>query len=70
MRVVKSFNSNIHRFKAGADIPADADLRPHTVETLKAGGFIAEDRQDPPPVPAGLPVAAAKPADAKGDAPA
>lgn len=39
--VKKAFNTTLQRFKEGDAVPADADLSPHTIESLKAGGFIA-----------------------------
>lgn len=41
LTVKKPFNSALQRFKAGDDIPDDANLFPHTAESLAAGGFIA-----------------------------
>jgi hypothetical protein len=41
----KDFTTTIHRFKAGAVIPDDAVLEPHTVESLKAGDFISDEAQ-------------------------
>lgn len=38
LTVVKPFNTALHRFPEGAKVPADADLSPHTIESLTAAG--------------------------------
>jgi hypothetical protein len=44
-KVLKPFNTRLQRFKAGDDVPDDADLSPHTAEGL-VGRFI-----EAPPTP-------------------
>lgn len=39
--VKKPFNTPLRRWVEGDKVHADADLAPHTIESLKAGGFIA-----------------------------
>lgn len=46
-KVLKPFTTRVQRFAAGADVPADADLSPHTLEGLTSQGFI-----EAPPKPA------------------
>lgn len=41
LRVVKSFNSTLRRFKVGDEIADDEDLAPLTVEDAKAAGLIS-----------------------------
>lgn len=43
IKVLKPFNTATQRFKAGDEIPADADLTPHTLKGL-SGRFIEADR--------------------------
>lgn len=40
MIVKKPFNTRLGKYNVG-DLIADADLSPHTIESLSAGGFIA-----------------------------
>ncbi len=46
-KVLKPFNTRVQRFAAGADVPTDADLSPHTLEGLTSQGFL-----EAPPKPA------------------
>jgi hypothetical protein len=39
-KVLKPFNTRVQRFAAGADVPDDADLSPHTVAGLTERGFL------------------------------
>lgn len=40
LRVLKPFNSQTRRFKAGDELPDNEDLSPHTFEGAKAAGLI------------------------------
>lgn len=39
-RILKPFNSRLHRFSAGDDLPDGADLTPHNAGDLTARGFL------------------------------
>ncbi|MBA1141753.1 hypothetical protein [Mesorhizobium neociceri] len=39
-KVLKPFTTRVQRFAAGADVPADTDLSPHTLEGLTSQGFL------------------------------
>lgn len=46
LKVVKDFNSTTQRFRKGDEIADGADLSPHTADSLKSAGYVAE-----PPAP-------------------
>lgn len=41
LEVIQAFNSARQRFGVGDKVEADADLSPHTADSLKSAGYLA-----------------------------
>lgn len=45
--VIQAFNSALQRFCVGDKVEVDADLSPHTADSLKSAGYLAAIDQHP-----------------------
>lgn len=69
--VLKPFNTVQRRFKAGDELPADADLTPFSLADLEVGGFVSVDfTPDAPAAPVAPALAPAAPIITPAAAPA
>lgn len=41
LEVIQTFNSALQRFGVGDKVEVDADLSPHTADSLKSAGYLA-----------------------------
>lgn len=47
LEVIQAFNSALQRFGVGDKVEVDADLSPHTVDSLKSAGYLAANDKQP-----------------------
>lgn len=49
MKAIKPFNTRFRRFSAGDEVKPEDDLSPHTIDSLKAAGLLADPETKSPP---------------------